>query len=250
MQLTHRWAARSLAARGDSPQALFGIVQGALFEDLRRESAAGLTDLPFDGFAIGGLAVGEGRNERQDVCELTAALLPRDLPRYLMGVGTPLDLLEAVHRGVDMFDCIIPSALAKQGVAFTSRGYLHLRRGVYKLAEEPLDPGCACPTCARYSRAYLHHLIKTGEALGWQLLAKHNLRFYHELMARDPAAHPGRHVLFVLRAKGAFSWRSATSTTRAFRPGCGRPGPWPSARTRSIWPVRDSRASGTSPRAK
>ena len=182
LDLTHRWAARSLDARGDSPQALFGIVQGALFADLRRESVACLASMPFDGLAIGGLAVGEGRDERQDVCEQTAERMPRDKPRYLMGVGTPLDLLEAVHRGLDMFDCILPTALGKRGGVFTSRGYLQLRRGVHKHADEPLDPACPCPTCERHSRAYLHHLTKTDEALGWHLLGQHNLYFYHRLM--------------------------------------------------------------------
>ncbi|MEQ1757846.1 MAG: tRNA guanosine(34) transglycosylase Tgt [Vicinamibacterales bacterium] len=180
--ITHRWAARSLAARGDSPQALFAIVQGALFPELRRESADYLSAMPFDGFAIGGLAVGESRSERQDTCELTTQLLPNDHPRYLMGVGTPLDILEAVHRGVDMFDCIIPTQVAQRGAAFTSRGFLQLRRGVYKFSEDPLDPLCTCPTCERYSRAYLHHLTKCGEHLGWQLLGQHNLYFYHQLM--------------------------------------------------------------------
>jgi queuine tRNA-ribosyltransferase len=180
--ITQRWAARSLAARGDSLQSMFAIVQGALFKDLRRESAEGLCEMPFDGFAIGGLAVGEEKSEREDVCEFTAQLLPPDRPRYLMGVGTPLDILEAVHRGVDMFDCIIPTQVAQRGGAFTSRGYLQLRRGVYKFSNETLDPECGCPTCARYSRAYLHHLTKTGEHLGWQLLGQHNLYFYHQLM--------------------------------------------------------------------
>jgi queuine tRNA-ribosyltransferase len=184
MQRTHRWAERSLVARGEAPQALFGIVQGACFEDLRRESADYLTRLPFDGFAIGGLAVGEGKVERERFTALAAALLPRDLPRYLMGVGTPLDLLEAVERGVDMFDCTIPSVLARQGVAFTSTGRLNLYRGVYKFSEDPVDADCGCPTCNDYSRAYVHHLIKTIEALGWQLLARHNIRFYHDLMSR------------------------------------------------------------------
>jgi queuine tRNA-ribosyltransferase len=182
VELTQRWAARSLRARKESPQALFGIVQGALFPALRRQSIEGLAELPFDGFAIGGLAVGEGRTERQDLCAFTAQLMPRDKPRYLMGVGTPLDLLEAVHRGVDMFDCILPTSLAKRGGAFTSRGYIQLRRGVHKHAEEPLDPACDCLACARHSRAYLHHLTKTEETLGWQLLGQHNLRFYHRLM--------------------------------------------------------------------
>jgi len=183
LELTQRWAVRSLTARGDSPQALFGIVQGALFPELRRASAEGLCALPFDGFAIGGLAVGEGRAEREDVCALTTELLPQDKPRYLMGVGTPLDILEAVHRGVDMFDCIIPTQVAQRGGAFTSRGFLQLRRGVYQCSPEPLDPTCPCPTCARFSRAYLHHLTKTGETLGWQLLGQHNIYFYHRLMA-------------------------------------------------------------------
>ncbi|MDQ3115295.1 MAG: tRNA guanosine(34) transglycosylase Tgt, partial [Verrucomicrobiota bacterium] len=182
MEITHRWAARSLAARGDSPQSMFGIVQGALFKDLRRESAAALGEMAFDGFAIGGLAVGEGRNEREDICEFTAQLLPNDRPRYLMGVGTPLDILEAVHRGVDMFDCIMPTQLAQRGAVFTSRGFLQMRRGVYKFSNDKLDPECHCPTCARYSRAYLHHLTKASETLGWQLLGKHNIHFYHQLM--------------------------------------------------------------------
>ena len=182
LELTKRWAARSLAARGDSPQAMFGIVQGALYPELRRESALGLAEMEFDGFAIGGLAVGEGKSEREDTCAFTAGLLPPDKPRYLMGVGTPLDILEAVHRGVDMFDCIIPTQVAQRGGVFTSRGYLQLRRGVYKFSEEKLDPTCDCPTCQRYSRAYLHHLTKTRETLGWQLLGKHNIHFYHQLL--------------------------------------------------------------------
>ena len=187
VELTARWAARSLAARGDSPQAMFGIVQGALFPELRGQSVDSLGSLDFDGFAIGGLAVGERKDEREDLCEFTAQLLPADKPRYLMGVGTPLDMLEAVHRGVDMFDCIMPTQLAQRGAVFTSRGFLQMRRGVYKLSLEKLDPKCNCPTCARYSRAYLHHLTKTSETLGWQLLGKHNIHFYHQLM-RDMRA--------------------------------------------------------------
>jgi queuine tRNA-ribosyltransferase len=183
MELTHRWARRSFDARGDSPQAMFGIVQGACFEDLRRQSAATITEMGFDGFAIGGLAVGETKTQREDFTELTADLLPRDLPRYLMGVGTPLDILEAVHRGVDMFDCIIPSALAKRGTAYTSAGKLQMRRTAYRLSEEALDPRCVCDTCTKYSRAYLHHLNKTDEPLGWTLLSLHNFTFYHRMMA-------------------------------------------------------------------
>jgi len=182
MDITHRWAARSLAARGDSPQALFGIVQGALYPELRKESVARLSGMGFDGLAIGGLAVGEGKSEREDTCELATALMPPDRPRYLMGVGTPIDILEAVHRGVDMFDCIIPTQVAQRGGAFTSRGFLQLRRGIYKFADEALDPACGCPTCRRYSRAYLHHLTKTQETFGWQLIGQHNIWFYHQLM--------------------------------------------------------------------
>lgn len=182
LQVTQRWAARSLAAREDSPQSLFAIVQGALYPHLRKESAAGLVTMPFDGFAIGGLAVGEEKHQREDVCELTAALLPEDRPRYLMGVGMPIDLLEAVHRGMDMFDCIIPTQVAKRGTAFTSRGIVELRRSVYKFADAPLDIACTCPVCATHSRAYLHHLTKTQEALGWTLIGQHNIHFYHQLM--------------------------------------------------------------------
>ncbi len=186
--ITQRWAERSLAARGDSPQSLFAIVQGALYQDLRRESAAGLTALPFDGFAIGGLAVGEAKTEREDICEFTAGLLPADRPRYLMGVGTPLDVLEAVHRGVDMFDCIIPTQVAKRGTLFTSRGVIQLRRSVYKFQDTPADPACLCPVCSKYSRAYLHHLTKTQETLGWQLMGLHNIWFYHRMMEEIRAA--------------------------------------------------------------
>ncbi|MFZ9595513.1 MAG: tRNA guanosine(34) transglycosylase Tgt [Bdellovibrionia bacterium] len=183
MHLTERWAVRSFQARGDSPQSLFGIVQGGCFEDLRRQSAEALTQIDFDGFAIGGLAVGETKAERYDFTELSASLLPHHLPRYLMGVGTPLDLLEAVHRGVDLFDCILPTALAQRGVAFTRQGKLQLRRKAYQFSEEGLDPQCSCQTCQVYSKGYLHHLVKTQEPLGWQLIGIHNLSFYHGLMA-------------------------------------------------------------------
>lgn len=188
MHLTHRWAERSLRARGDSPQALFGIVQGACHADLRKRSAEFLRALPFDGLAIGGLAVGETHEQRYAFADLTTNYLPKDLPRYLMGVGTPIDILEAVHRGVDMFDCIIPSQLAQRGTAFTSHGRLHFRRSVYKFSEEPLDATCNCSTCRKHPRAYLHHLIKADETLGWQLLATHNIAFYQRLMAEMRAA--------------------------------------------------------------
>ncbi|MBU3914994.1 tRNA guanosine(34) transglycosylase Tgt, partial [bacterium] len=180
--ITARWAERSIAARGDSPQSIFGIVQGACFPELRKTSARQITALPFDGFAIGGLAVGESEDERKDMTEMTASLLPRNYPRYLMGVGTPIDLLEAVHRGVDMFDCILPTSMAQQGVAYTSQGKMDMRRGVYKFQDRPLDENCSCPACSRYSCAYLHHLIKTHEYYGGNLIGIHNLTFYHNLM--------------------------------------------------------------------
>jgi queuine tRNA-ribosyltransferase len=184
MLLTHRWAGRSLTARGDSAQSLFGIVQGASYGDLRAQSARTIADMPFDGFAVGGLAVGEGRAEREDCTAIVTELLPLDRPRYLMGVGTPLDLLEAVHRGVDMFDCILPTALAKQGVAFTSLGRRDLRRAAYRTLDGPIDPACGCPTCATYSIAYLYHLNRVAETQGWQLLGLHNIHFYMGLMRR------------------------------------------------------------------
>ncbi len=183
LHLTHRWAKRSLAARGESTQALFGIVQGGCFLDLRTESADQITSLPFDGYAIGGVAVGEERSIREDVVEHTVKLLPQDKPRYLMGVGTPIDLLEAVARGVDMFDCILPTALAGQGTCFTYRGKTNLNRGVYAGSKEPIDPQCHCSTCKRYSRGYIHHLLKAGENLGYTLIGIHNLTFYYDLMA-------------------------------------------------------------------
>ena len=205
MARTHRWAARSLVARAAlaPDQALFAIVQGAGDEGLRRDSAAHLAALPgFDGLAIGGLAVGEPRAQREDLTELVAGLLPRDRPRYLMGVGTPLDLLEGVHRGVDLFDCILPTALAQQGVAFTSAGRIELRRGVHRAADRPLDERCGCEACTRTSRSYLHHLIKGEEPVAWQLLAVHNLRFYLGLMAEIRAAlHAGTFAAYHARRR-------------------------------------------------
>ncbi|MGH8177595.1 MAG: tRNA guanosine(34) transglycosylase Tgt [Steroidobacter sp.] len=182
MELTHRWAHRSLAARGDSQQALFGIVQGACYSDLRVESARAITQSPFDGFAIGGLAVGESVAQREDCTATVTELLPQDRPRYLMGVGTARDLLEAVHRGVDMFDCILPTALAKQGLAFTSVGRRDLRRAAYRDREGPIDPACACYTCRTHSIAYLFHLLRVHDAQCCQLLGLHNIHFYMRLM--------------------------------------------------------------------
>jgi queuine tRNA-ribosyltransferase len=184
LERTTRWAKRSLVARGDSHQALFGIVQGGCDENLRRESAAQITELPFDGFALGGLAVGETKSEREDTIEFAAKLLPETTPRYVMGIGTPIDLLEAVKRGADMFDCILPTALATQGVAYTSRGKVDLRRGVYRDVEGPLDAQCSCRTCQRFTRAYLHHLVKAKETVAPHYISIHNLTFYRSLMRR------------------------------------------------------------------
>jgi queuine tRNA-ribosyltransferase len=181
MELTHRWALRSLKARGDSPQAMFGIVQGACYTDLRIESAKAIVDMPFDGYAIGGLAVGETMNERHECTAIVTEYLPANKPRYLMGVGTPLDLLEAVHRGVDMFDCILPTSMAQQGKAFTSLGRRDLRRGIYKDLDEPLDASCDCYTCKTYSLAYLYHICRVHESQAWQLLGIHNVHFYMKL---------------------------------------------------------------------
>ncbi|HEX9053049.1 MAG TPA: tRNA guanosine(34) transglycosylase Tgt [Anaeromyxobacter sp.] len=187
MARTHRWALRSLAARRDPEQALFAIVQGGLVPELRAESAGFLAAHPFDGFAIGGLAVGDTRAERTEIVARAAALLPDDRPRYLMGVGTPPDLLEAIGEGVDMFDCVLPTTLAWQGTAFASTGRVRLTRGEHRLSEEPIDARCGCSTCRTFSRAYLHHLFKCSEPLGPRLVSIHNLAHYLDLM-RDARA--------------------------------------------------------------
>lgn len=183
MERTHRWALRSLAARTDPNQALFAIMQGGVHPELRRASAAFLREHPFDGFAIGGLAVGDTRSEREAITHMAADLLPEDRPRYLMGVGTPPDLLYAVLAGVDMFDCILPTHLAWQGTAFTSTGRVRVTRGSQSALDRPLDETCACSTCRDYTRAYLHHLFKCSEPLGPRLLSLHNLHHYNTLMA-------------------------------------------------------------------
>jgi queuine tRNA-ribosyltransferase len=188
MERTHRWALRSLAAREDPDQALFAIAQGGVVPSLRKESAAFLSAYPFDGFAIGGLAVGDTRSQREDVTALSAELLPAARPRYLMGVGTPPDLLHAILAGVDMFDCILPTSLAWQGIAFTSTGRVRLTRTPHALAEDALDAACACATCVTFSRAYLHHLFKCREPLGPRLVSMHNLHYYHRLMSDSRAA--------------------------------------------------------------
>jgi queuine tRNA-ribosyltransferase len=197
MDRTHRWALRSLAARTNPAQALFAIVQGGLVPAWREESARFLTQHPFDGFAIGGLAVGDTREERGDVVARTAELLPEDRPRYLMGVGTPPDLLEGVARGVDLFDCVIPTTMAWQGTAFTWQGRVRLTRSEHRVADGPLDPACDCPTCRQFSRAYLHHLVKCREPLAPRLLSVHNVHHYLSLMrSARRAIDEGRYGAF------------------------------------------------------
>lgn len=201
MERTHRWALRSLAARTNADQALFGIVQGGVVPELRRESAAFLTQQPFDGFAIGGLAVGDTRHEREQMTALAAELLPADRPRYLMGVGTPPDLLEAMLAGVDMFDCVLPTHLAWQGTAFTSTGRVKVTRSSYAASDVPLDETCACNTCRSFTRAYLRHLFKCSEPLGPRLLSLHNLHHYLTLMADARLAIERGELVAFARAK-------------------------------------------------
>ncbi len=180
--LSLRWAARGKQAHGDHPSALFGIVQGGVYPELRRESLAGLLDLGFDGYALGGLAVGEERAAREAILAAIAPELPADKPRYLMGVGTPHDLVAAVSCGIDLFDCVLPTRNARNGHLFTAYGPLRLRNARYKTDPRPIDASCACYTCQHYSRAYLHHLDKCREILGARLNTWHNLHYYQDLM--------------------------------------------------------------------
>jgi queuine tRNA-ribosyltransferase len=185
---TSRWAKVCLDVRTRADQALFAIVQGGVVPALRRESAAYLAAQPFDGFALGGLAVGDTRAQREDVTGFAAELLPSDRPRYLMGVGTPADLLTSMLAGLDMFDCVIPTHFAWQGTAFTSKGRVRISRAVNATMDSPLDEACGCTTCTRYTRAYVHHLFQCKEPLGTRLLSIHNLHHYFALMAEARAA--------------------------------------------------------------
>ena len=183
MEKTHRWADRSLAAfRGDN-QVLFGIVQGGMHKDLRKESAAFISSRPFAGVAIGGLSVGEPKEAFREILSYTAPLLPEEKPRYLMGVGTPADLVNSVSAGVDMFDCVMPTRNARNGQAFTSEGLVSIKQAAYKDDPNPLDGNCDCYTCRTFSRAYLHHLYKAKEILVSTLMTYHNLAYYQNLMA-------------------------------------------------------------------
>lgn len=183
MNLSLRWAERSKRAHEGNKAALFGIVQGGMHENLRIESAQGLRQLDFDGYAIGGLSVGEPEEERNRVLDFTTPHLPANKPRYLMGVGRPEDLIEGVMRGIDMFDCVMPTRNARNGYLFTSRGVIKIRNARYASDTRPLDPDCLCSTCQHYSRAYLKHLDRCNEILGSRLMTMHNLWFYQHLMA-------------------------------------------------------------------
>lgn len=188
MELSMRWAKRSREGFNSGEEhaarsALFGIVQGGVFEDLRYRSIDALTDIGFDGYAVGGLAVGEGQEMMFKVLDFTMPRMPKDTPRYLMGVGKPDDIVGAVERGIDMFDCVMPTRSGRTGQGFTRRGAINLKNARHKDDLRPIDEACSCPACTQYSRAYLHHLIKSGEMLGAMLLTWHNLQFYQDLMA-------------------------------------------------------------------
>ena len=189
LRLSARWAARCKAAFGArDAQALFGIQQGSTFEHLRRESAERLIEIGFDGYAVGGLAVGEGHDQMLDTLDYSVPLLPSDRPRYLMGVGKPIDLVEAAGRGIDMFDCVLPTRSGRHGQAWTWDGAVNLKNARFAEDDEPLDPDSACPASRDYSKAYLHHLVKAGEILGQVLLSWHNVAFFQTVMARTRAA--------------------------------------------------------------
>src|SRR5688572_4641139 len=188
MERSMRWAQRSRDAFDAGGEhagraALFGIQQGSMEEDLRRASAEALTAIGFDGYAVGGLAVGEGQDEMLRVLDLAAPMLPEDRPRYLMGVGKPDDIVGAVERGIDMFDCVLPTRSGRTGQAFTRDGPINIKNARFAEDEAPLDPECGCPVCAGWSRAYVHHLVRSGEILGAMLMTEHNLHFYQQLMA-------------------------------------------------------------------
>lgn len=199
LRLTTRWARRSREAypRKTGDQLLFGIVQGGFFADLRSESAAQICSLPFDGFAIGGLSVGESKPLMLDIMRHTAPLLPARKPRYLMGVGTPMDILDGIEAGIDIFDCVLPSRNARNGTLYTSLGKVNIRRAEYKEDDGPLDPNCGCYACTRFSRAYLRHLCVARELLAYRLNTIHNLYYFLELTRKAAQAiHQGTFQIF------------------------------------------------------
>lgn len=198
MRLSLRWAERSKRAHEGNPNALFGIVQGGMHESLRDESLAGLVNIGFDGYAIGGLSVGEPKEDMLRILDHVAPQMPSDKPRYLMGVGTPEDLVDAVSRGVDMFDCVMPTRNARNGWLFTRFGTVRIKNAQYRLDTRPLDEACGCYTCRNFTRAYLHHLHRIGEILGARLNTIHNLHYYQELMqGLRRAIEEGRFADFV-----------------------------------------------------
>jgi queuine tRNA-ribosyltransferase len=182
MERTHQWAARCLKAQKSQEQALYAIVQGGMFPDLRKASAEHLTELDFPGYAIGGLSVGEPKEVTFPLVEQTARLLPSDKPRYLMGVGAPEDIVESVARGVDIFDCALPTRVARNGALFTRQGRVNIRRAAYSKMDKPIDPTCDCSSCRTFSAAYLSHLFRAEELLALRLATIHNLRFISNLM--------------------------------------------------------------------
>ena len=182
MELSLRWAERSKQAHGDNPNALFGIVQGGMYEDLRERSLAKLMDIGFDGYALGGLSVGEPKADMRRILEHMSPTLPQNRPRYVMGVGTPEDIVHAVCQGIDLFDCVMPTRNARHGVLFTRHGELRIKNARHRSDTGPIDPTCDCYTCRHFSRAYLHHLFRAGESLAGRLNTLHNLRYYQVLM--------------------------------------------------------------------
>jgi len=218
MERSMRWAKRSREEfdRGGAhaeQAALFGIQQGALDETLRKVSADALMEIGFDGYAVGGLAVGEGQEAMLGCLDFAAGMLPADKPRYLMGVGKPDDIVEAVVRGIDMFDCVLPTRSGRTGQAFTADGPLNLRNARFAEDPEPIEPGCPCPACATFSRAYVHHLVKSGEILGAMLMTQHNLWFYQRLMQGLRDAIAGQNLTsfareFVQRYKSLSDFQS------------------------------------------
>ncbi len=209
MQLSMRWAARSREAFGERPgHALFGIQQGSVFREQRAESAEKLREIGFDGYAVGGLAVGEGQEAMFEVLDYAPDMLPEDRPRYLMGVGKPDDIVGAVKRGIDMMDCVLPTRSGRTGQAFTRRGVINIRNARHSDDPRPLDEKCTCPACRKYSRAYLHHVVRAREMIGSMLLSWHNLHYYQELMGEMRAAIKNREfavfeaVFHATRAEG------------------------------------------------
>ena len=232
---TIRWAERCAAARTRRDQLMFGIIQGGLFEDLRRDCVEAMVPLPFEGFAVGGLGVGEGEEQLNAIGSFTVDLLPADRPRYLMGVGRPQDIIDAVRAGFDMFDCVIPTRNARNGTLFTSQGKLNIKRAEFAADPRPLDEDCGCYCCRNFSRAYLRHLYMAGEILSAQLNSLHNLYFYHRLMDKCRETIRSGHAENWMRL-----WQAKRSSVSQYRivggsmfdiayaqtaPGIGGPGP-------------------------